>query len=192
MHIILLSGPVASGKSTLCRALERRFGMTVLQTRELITRSLDQNGVLDRENLQWEGERLDRETGGAWVRDELKRVLNGDVAGSAAVVDAVRTLEQVRIVRDTYDSAVSHIHLTAPEQTLSVRYAIRSSGNDWLELPAYAHVRQNETELVVDTLQADADIVINTGLNDETETFRAACSFLIRVQHDRAFRDLEV
>ena len=188
MHIILLSGPVASGKSTLCRALERRFGMTVLQTRELITRSLDRKGALDRKNLQWEGERLDRETGGAWIRDELKQVLNERVAEGTLAIDAVRTLEQVRIIRDTYDSAVSHIHLTAPEQTLSVRYATRSSGNGWLELPAYALVRQNETERMVDTLRADADIVINTGLNDEVETFGAACIFLFRVQHDRAFR----
>ena len=64
----------------------------------------------------------------------------------------------------------------------------RSSSNDRLELPAYALVRQNETERVVDTLRADADIVINTGINDEVETFRAACTFLFRVQHDRAFR----
>ena len=188
MHIILLSGPVASGKSTLCRALEHRFGLTVLLTRELITRSLDRKGALDRKNLQWEGERLDRETGGAWIKDALNQVLNEHVIESALVVDAVRTREQVRIIRDTYDSAVSHIHLTAPERMLSARYETRGSSNDRLELPAYALVRQNETERVVDTLQADADIVINTGIHDEVETFLAACTFLFRVQHDRGFR----
>ena len=135
MHIIFLSGPVASGKSTLCRALERRFGMTLLQTRELITRNLDLNGAVDRKDLQWEGERLDRETGGAWIRDELTQVLNECVAEGALVIDAVRTREQVRIIRDTYDSAVSHIHLTAPERMLSVRYETKPKPRWDVHLP---------------------------------------------------------
>ena len=41
-------------------------------------------------------------------------------------------------------------------------------------LPAYAYVWDNETERLLDTLQADADIIIHTGLHDELETFRLA------------------
>ena len=41
-------------------------------------------------------------------------------------------------------------------------------------LPAYAYVWENETERLLDTLQADADIIIHTGLHDELETFRLA------------------
>lgn len=188
MRIILLSGPVASGKSTLCRALEHHFGMKVLVTRDLITRSLNRNGVFGRRNLQWEGERLDRLTGGAWVRDELERFLHGEMAESGVVVDAVRTLEQVRIVRDTYGPVVDHIHLTAPEQTLSARYAARSSCDERLELPAYAHVLQNETERTVDNLQVAADIVLDTGLHNEVETFRAVCAFVFPAQQGCTFR----
>ena len=178
MRIILLSGPVASGKSTLSRFLEHQFGMTVLQTRELITRSLDQDRAVHRGDLQSEGERLDRETGGAWVRDGLKRVLDGVTVENAAVVDAVRTLDQVRILRDTYGSAVSHIHLTASDQTLSSRYQARSFGSDKSGLSAYSYMRQNETESMVDSLSAVANIVIDTDVNDKAETFHIACVFL--------------
>ena len=41
-------------------------------------------------------------------------------------------------------------------------------------LPAYAYVWENETERLLDTLQADADIIIHTRLHDELETFRLA------------------
>ena len=178
MRIILLSGPMASGKSTLSRSLEGQFGMTVLQTRELITHSLDRNREIDRGDLQSEGERLDRETGGAWVRDGLKRVLDGGTVENAAVVDAVRTLDQVRILRDTFGSAVSHIHLTAPDQTLSSRYQARSFGRDESGCSAYSYMRQNDTERMVDNLSAVANIVIDTDVNDEAETFHIVCVFL--------------
>ena len=180
-QIILLSGPVASGKSTLCRSLERHFDMKAVQTRELITRNLDRNRQAGREGLQWEGERLDRLTGGAWVSDELQRVLIQGGAESALIVDAVRTLDQVRIIRNTLKSAVRHIHLTASERTLSERYVGRSPRRDQSQLPEYAYVRENETERLVDTLRDDADIVINTGLHDELETFRLARAFLLHV-----------
>lgn len=158
--------------------------MKAVQTRELITRNLNRNRRADREDLQWEGERLDRLTGGAWVRDELQRVLNQGGSESDLVVDAVRTLDQVRIMRDTFKSAVHHIHLTASERTLSERYATRSPCRDRLQLPTYAYVRDNETERLVDTLRADADIVINTGLHGELETFRLARAFLLRVRNE--------
>lgn len=192
MRIILLSGPVASGKSTLSRCLEHRLNMTVLQTRELIERRLGQHRAADRGNLQSNGERLDRETGGTWVRDELKRVLDEGDVENAVVVDAVRTLEQVRIIRDTYGPAVNHIHLTAPDATLSSRYLARKFGNDEPDFSTYSHVQQNETERAVDKLSIIADMVIDTKLNDEAETLQAALEFLLRVRHDCSQNDLRV
>ena len=175
-HIVLLSGPVASGKSTLCRALEACFGVRVMRTRDLLARNLGRSAGPGRKDLQLEGETLDKLTGGVWLRDELQTILNGDVSDSPIVVDAVRTLDQVQAVRDTYVPAVTHIHLTARKETLAVRYAARNACGGQLELPTYEHVRQNETERIVDTLHAAADIVIDTGMNDEDETFRRACA----------------
>lgn len=133
---------------------------------------------MGRENLQWEGERLDRLTGGAWVKDEMQRVLDQVVSERALVVDAVRTLDQVRIIRESFKSTVDHIHLTAPEPTLAERYAARGPCNARSDLPGYAHVLQNETEWAVDTLRSVADIVIDTGIHNKIETFRMACAFL--------------
>ena len=37
-QVVLLSGPIASGKTTLARSLEQRFGFCVVNTRELLLR----------------------------------------------------------------------------------------------------------------------------------------------------------
>lgn len=136
---------------------------------------------MGRENLQWEGERLDRLTGGAWVNDELKRLLDQVVSERAIVVDAVRTQDQVRIIRESFKSTVVHIHLTAPQPTLAKRYAARRQCHARSDLPEYAHVSQNETERAVDTLRSIADVVIDTGVHNEIETFRMARAFVLRL-----------
>ena len=135
-----------------------------------------------------EGETLDQLTGGAWLRDELQNILNEDVSDSPVVVDAVRTLDQVQAIHDTYAPAVTHIHLTARKETLAVRYAARNACGGQLELPTYEDVRQNETERAVDTLQAAADIVIDTGMNDEDEAFRRASASLRHIWSERCIR----
>ena len=149
-----------------------------MRTRDLLARNLGRSAGPGRKDLQLEGETLDQLTGGVWLRDELQNILNEDVSDSPVVVDAVRTLDQVQAIRDTYAPAVTHIHLTARKETLAVRYAARNACGGQLELPTYEHVRQNETESVVDTLQAAADMVIDTGMSDEDETFRRACASL--------------
>lgn len=56
-RIILLSGAVASGKSTLGDTLVQRYGLSRLKTRELILAAV--SGAVEREHLQKAGERLD-------------------------------------------------------------------------------------------------------------------------------------
>ena len=72
-RIILLSGPVASGKTTLARNLADRFDMKVLRTRDWLMSELENRGREGRADLQWEGERLDQETDGTWVLKGLDR-----------------------------------------------------------------------------------------------------------------------
>ena len=162
--------------------------MTVMRTRDLLARNLDRSGGPRRKDLQLEGETLDQSTGGFWLRDELQNILNGDVPDSPVIVDAVRTLDQVQAIRGTYSPAVTHIHLTARKETLVVRYAARNACDGQLELPTYEHVRQNETERVVDTLQTAADIVIDTSMNDEDETFRRVRASLRHIWPERCVR----
>ncbi|HEX8154082.1 MAG TPA: adenylosuccinate synthetase, partial [Thermoanaerobaculia bacterium] len=164
-QIIVLSGPVACGKTTLGDALESRFGFRRLKTRQLIRAMLGTEP--ERTALQKAGEDLDRETNGQWVATALtrqlvdtERALEPGVEAPSVIVDSARLISQVEAIRDAFGRKVVHVHLTAPVERLAERYAARTGAIH--ELSSYDHVRADPTEAQVETLASVADIVIDT------------------------------
>ena len=177
MHqIIALSGPVASGKSTLAgKLLAWSKDFYICKTQQFIKDRLGTD--LERNALQLAGERLDRTTGGRWVADMLAKTVVQDLAENVSVVvDSVRIREQVDGLRRAFGSHVIHIHLTAPVEELSRRYRKRRSRMK--ELPSYEDVQANPTEAQVDTLKDIADIVVDTHRCTEPDVFVRAVSHL--------------
>ena len=76
-RIILLSGPVSSGKSTLAKGLASRYSMAICKTVDLLHSRVATNQISNRKVLQAEGEALDRRTGGKWILDALSATLVG-------------------------------------------------------------------------------------------------------------------
>ena len=143
-RIVLISGPVASGKSTLARVLSSRFEMDIVQTRKILLRMLSEGSSPSRYDLQAEGERLDRITDGSWVRDELIHRLRNVPCKTSVVVDSVRRSDQIVSIKESYGAAVSHIHLTAPLEVLEERYRKRLACIGRKEsAPTYRDVRNN-------------------------------------------------
>jgi adenylosuccinate synthase len=70
--IVLLSGSVASGKSTLASLLEREFNCRVVRTWQLL-KAVDPKVTPDRGALQALGEKLDKKTRGEWVVEQGNR-----------------------------------------------------------------------------------------------------------------------
>lgn len=161
-RIILLSGPVASGKTTLARDLAKQFGMEVLRTRDLLISALKHTGGTSRADLQSEGERLDQKTDGRWVLESLERELRGRPTHENIIVDSVRIQKQIDAIRDAYGRSVTHIHMTAPYPVLEERYANRQSESATADPLTYAAVHSNETESVVDNLKNAADVVVDS------------------------------
>ena len=62
-RIIILSGPISSGKSTLAEGLAQRFNMPILKTSKVLQKRVRSELTGDRKVLQAEGERLDKKTG---------------------------------------------------------------------------------------------------------------------------------
>ena len=167
-QLIVLSGPVSAGKSTLATTLARKFGVMHFKTHEMIQRLT--GAPLERAALQKAGERLDRRTNGGWVAAEITRVLteasaagNSSVESFRVLVDSTRLLSQIEAMRRAFGQRVVHVHLTAPEPELRRRYLSRRTA--MLELPSYAALRKDRTEAVIDRLKASADIVIDTHRN---------------------------
>src|SRR5262245_45799344 len=108
--IVVLTGPVASGKSSLAQKLVERFDFHRVKTWQLI-RDRSPNVELSRERLQARGEELDRETSGEWVSHDLDKLAReGDWSPNAQIVlDAVRIKEQIKPLRRW--AHVLHVHL---------------------------------------------------------------------------------
>jgi adenylosuccinate synthase len=163
MKIVLLSGNVSSGKTTLSRELNRQFGLELLKTKDVLMnlarKKLGKDLEAERKAMQLFGEKLDRETSGKWVCDALVKLLRKP--NQRVVVDAVRIRQQIHAIRRAYGFAVVHIHLKAPEGVLASRYKKRR-GSGFREMKSYAAVERDPTEAQVGELEASADIVIDT------------------------------
>ena len=115
-----------------------------------------------RRALQEYGDRLDRETDGAWVAEAVSaRVAELERLPDLLIVDSVRRLSQITALRAAFPR-VDHIHVSAPEPELDERYRSRGDSSGLVELSSYAEVAQNETESEVPRLAEDADVAIDT------------------------------
>ena len=158
-QIVILSGHIGSGKTTLANKLEVEFGFRHIKTRDFLVaqwRELQ----LERAALQAFGEKLDRRTGGSWVVEHLEKYSRQFTESQSVVLDSVRHPGQVNALREAYGRKVIHIHLEADFAELEARYRRRST--EIKELPSYALVQQNRTERTVDRLSRPADVVIRT------------------------------
>ena len=174
-RLILISGPVSSGKSTLSHDLADRFGFAVYRTREWLGRRLREESR-DRANLQQEGDRLDVRTRGRWVLEELTKELPSQ-ANEVVILDSVRTRDQIEALRGAFGPIVTHIHVTAPLEILQKRYDQRRK-RERRDLAEYEQVRQNQTEQRVDSLRDVADVVIDTNRCTNEDVLVRAASHL--------------
>ncbi len=179
MQIVLLSGSVSSGKTTLSEQLRAQFEFDVLKTKEVIQhlaqKKLGRELEADRRAMQRFGERLDNETEGKWVLEALTKSVRG--SNQRVIVDSVRILKQIRAIRQAYGFAVVHIHLTAPEKVLGTRY-LKRKGTGFRELKSYSAVERDPTEARVDELKNAADVVIDTARCTPTDVLVRAATHL--------------
>jgi len=163
LRIVLISGPICSGKSALVRLLKDRHGAKIIETRELILKKAPRT-KRERKALQLAGQRLDNADGGAWVGEALRRAIDAYATSQTPkglyVVDSVRILGQINAIRRAYGAEVHHIHLTATDEELRKRYEARSREDD--EAVSYDKLKRNRTERDIGKLAEVADIVVST------------------------------
>jgi adenylosuccinate synthase len=166
--IVVVSGPVAGGKSALARALATRFGGLRLSTRELLMTRLRPAEPATRQTLQRIGAELDAETDGRWVADRLSRRIY-ESHEELIIVDAARIATQIEGLRQAFGRAVRHVHVTASRETCAERYEERRSRADVMEAATYEEVMSDPTEAQVDSLGPMADISIDTDRDGEDD-----------------------
>ncbi|MEM6108472.1 adenylosuccinate synthetase [Mycobacterium sp. 050272] len=190
-RMVVVSGPVGAGKSTLAESLAYRYGAVHVRTSDImrdIAVSRGESLPDERRAMQDFGDRLDADTDGSWVSDWLsEKIADEEITGELIVIDAARRAAQIERLRDAYP--VTHIHVHAPEAELSRRYSARVSGLQ--ELDSYAEVRKNATEDQVTELASEADVSIDTQLCtiDDVEARAAAA---LRLTSARSGRYVDV
>ena len=160
-QVVVVSGPVAGGKSRLARSLAARFEGARFSTRELLMPHLGKDESPTRHALQAIGARLDRETDAQWVANGLSRRIY-EAERDLVIIDSARTSEQIKGLRKSFGRNVRHVHVHASEQTCAERYEERRGRAEVQEAASYGDVIADPTEAAVRSLASIADVSIDT------------------------------
>ena len=174
--VVVLSGRIGAGKSTLAAALEERFGIERIRTRELLIRHLGAEVVPSRAALQKQGELLDRRTGSRWLATEIGRMLVDRGPEATVLIDSVRRDQQIEAIRTAFGMSVVHVHLTAPAPVLEARFQRRKGVPG--EAGSYTSAASDPTEAQVESLEAIADIVVDTSRSTKEDVVTRAAARL--------------
>jgi len=166
-NIVVLSGRVASGKSSLAAGLVERHNAVRISTRDLLVQHAKSAGhplTEKRRSLQEYGTKLDSDSAGKWIVEALIPVLYGLPDDQVVVLDSVRLSEQLDELRRTFGRTVVHVHVTAFDEDLEERFKSRADGID--SETSYEAVARDLTERQVESLAPLADLHVNTSVTD--------------------------
>ena len=124
--VLLLSGPVAVGKSTLATQLVEGHGFRTLRSGNHLRSLATQLGTdPNRRALQELGDALDLRTDYLWLVDDMALPQIEAAPGHARwLLDSVRKERQIEHFRSRFPYVV-HVHLIATEEVLRARYGAR-------------------------------------------------------------------
>jgi len=163
--VLGLSGPMAAGKTTVAKFLERT-GFRYCRFSEVLAEELRASGTsVNRSTLQAAGEKVFNSRFG---QRRLQNKLAQKVEGAARiVVDGLRHPEDWAFVRERWGFAAIHIHITAGIDLRGMRYAERPGESSSSFLSASAH----DVERNVPIMERLADqTLVNTGSVKGLET----------------------
>jgi hypothetical protein len=162
--IILLSGPLAVGKTSVRDELVLGGGFQSIRSSAYLKQVADGDG--GRRTLQEVGDRLDLETEYRWLIDCVASpAFQADPQRTKWLVDAVRKERQVAHFRNTYGASavVFHAHLYAAEPVLKRRFENRQRASGDKDVGTYEAAIDHDNERSARALIDIADKVYDTG-----------------------------
>jgi shikimate kinase len=166
-RLIVLTGPVCAGKTTLAALLAEALDGQTLAARAVIERA---SGADTRAALQSSGAELERESDGQWLA--AAAVSYGQ---RPLIVDAAKTEAQLKGLIELQE-ATQTIYLDASEKICRERYSQRNDPVD--QGQGFDELMQGELA-EQPGLKRLADVVIDTGGRSPEEVGEAALAVLL-------------
>jgi len=165
IQMLLLSGPLAAGKSSVATALIANLQFARVRSGTyLASYAASRHMPIDRTGLHNVGDMLDLETDYRWLIENVAHpAISSDPAHTKWLIDAVRKRRQVEHFRSTFPR-VTHAHLFASDDVLKQRYESRSrQGADYTADVSYEDAVKHPNEVAARSLRIIADIAIDLG-----------------------------
>lgn len=175
--VLLLSGPVAVGKSTLATKLVGDHGFRTIRSGNHLRSVAAQLGSdTTRRDLQDLGDSLDLQTDYLWLIDDVASPQIEAAPDHAHwLLDSVRKERQVEHFRSRFPHVV-HVHLIAPEEVLRSRYEARlAAGGEYEGSTPYDVAVGHPNEVASRGLIGIADHVVDSMGESMLETVLAKC-----------------
>lgn len=164
--VLLLSGPVAVGKSTLARQLDEDHGFRMIRSGNHLRSVATQLGSnTTRRAMQELGDALDLRTDYLWLLDDVASPQMEAAPNHARwLLDSVRKERQIEHFRSRF-AHVLHIHLTATEEVLRARYDARlAAGGEYEGGTPYDVATAHPNEFASRGLIRIADHVVDSSI----------------------------
>ncbi|SDI19723.1 AAA family ATPase [Variovorax sp. OV700] len=162
-HLVLLSGAVCAGKTSVAGLLEAGNGFSRVSTSRHLKEIAVQRGIsINRVAMQDLGDQQDVETDFTWpvIASQAQMI---EKPSARWLLDAVRKRRQVHHFRERIHGTILHVHLWAPEAILRARYQVRQdAGDEYGDASSYDEFVQRPNEVESRSLIEIADLCFDT------------------------------
>jgi uncharacterized protein YprB with RNaseH-like and TPR domain/predicted nuclease with RNAse H fold/dephospho-CoA kinase len=167
------SGPLAAGKTTAARVLERK-GFAYGRYSMVLSSQLEEMGKIPtRQELQEYGLYVNRERGQRWLGRELLRLLPDD---KNIVIDGMRFPDDRALLVERYGLAFRHLHVEASADKRRARFESRESARGGMTFEGAGRHEVEDSVLSMKYLK-DAKIIRN---DSDLRTFERRVDRLAR------------
>lgn len=166
--VVLITGKICTGKSSLSRDLAQEFGYHIIQTSAFLkVEAVKRKLPTERESLQQLGDILDHETNHEWLFNYIENEIEELADNRNVVIDNIRNQKQLEFFRKCFNWEIVHVHLYAPTATLLQRFAKLTTSDNVAEAYEKANILKDDTD--VERFKKDADVRINTSRSDDKD-----------------------